>query len=205
MKISRRFFLWTSGLGSLFLFFKKARGTKIPFTSSKISSPDSTDDVWIELNLENMGWNLKQVRKLVKTPVMAVIKANAYGHGLTEAGNYLERNGIDSLMVGKFQEAVQLREAGVSCPIHNFGPLFAADTDWLVEFGISQSVFTDRIETLNSSALRVGKKAKVHVHVDTGMGRMGIPYQEAFPYVKKNRSTVRNRNRWDLHNTDRRH
>ena len=114
---------------------------------------------------------------------MAVIKANAYGHGISLVGTYLDQLGIDSLMVGKFQEAVQLRNAGVSCPIHNFGPISETDTKWLVEHSVSQSVFTEKIYALDSMALQIGKKALVHIHIDTGMGRMGIPYPDAPAYI----------------------
>ena len=116
---------------------------------------------------------------------MAVIKANAYGHGIEEVGRYLEKEEIDSLMVGKFQEAVQLRNKGISCPIHNFGPISETDTQWLVQHHVSQSVFSDDIYALDSTALRNGKKAPVHIHIDTGMGRMGIPYREAPSYINK--------------------
>lgn len=116
---------------------------------------------------------------------MAVVKANAYGHGIGKVGLYLDQHGIDSLMVGKFQEAVQLRNKGISCPIHNFGPISESDTKWLVEHSVSQSVFSDEIYALDSTALRIGKKALVHIHIDTGMGRMGIPYREAPSYINK--------------------
>jgi alanine racemase len=184
MKLTRRNFLQIFSLGSLSFFPKKRAKTSRPKLIPKNSQPRSPADIWIELNLENLGWNLKQIRKQTRVPVMAVIKANAYGHGLVEVGRYLDRKGIDSLMVGKFQEAVQLREEGITCPVHNFGPLSAADTDWLVENDVSQSVFTDGIHRLDSSALRVGKKAKVHIHIDTGMGRMGIPHHQAQPYIE---------------------
>jgi alanine racemase len=157
----------------------------MPIQSSTNLSSYSNPSVWIELDLNNMGWNLKQIKKRVGVPVMAVIKANAYGHGISHVGLYLNQLGIDSLMVGKFQEAVQLRNAGVSCPIHNFGPISEVDTKWLVEHSVSQSVFSEKIYDLDSMALRIGKKALVHIHIDTGMGRMGIPYPDALPYIKK--------------------
>lgn len=185
MKLTRRKFMWVSGMGSLSFFSgKTSEIRKATFPSNKTSSMP-LDDVWVELNLNNLEWNFKQVRSLAKVPIMAVIKANAYGHGLVEVGRCLDRIGIDSLMVGKFQEAVHLRENGVTCPVHNFGPLWAADTDWLVAHDVSQSVFTDDINALDTSALRLKKMAKVHVHIDTGMGRMGISYQDARLYIER--------------------
>jgi len=142
-------------------------------------------DPWIELSLENMSWNLNQVKKLVQVPVMAVIKANAYGHGLIEIGKHLERIGIDHLMVGKLQEALLLRKSGVSAPILNFGSFCPEEEDEIIQNDISQSVFTEGVLSLSQTSLRLGKKAKIHIHIDTGMGRMGIPYHQALSFIEK--------------------
>jgi alanine racemase len=142
-------------------------------------------DLWIELNLQNMAWNLEKVRSRARVAVMAVIKANAYGHGLVEVGHFLDTQGIDSLMVCKLHEAIELREAGVKCPILNFGPLFPEDVGILTKLDISQSIFTDEIRLLSQNAAKLGKSVNVHIHVDTGMGRMGIPYYEASHYVEE--------------------
>ena len=131
-----------------------------------------------------MTWNLSQIRKVAKVPVMAVIKANAYGHGVVEIGRHLEKAGIDYLMVGKLQEALWLREEGVSTPVLNFGPFGSQDAEVIVKNNISQSVFDKKVSSLNEAALKLGKRAKVHIHVDTGMGRMGISYRDALPYIK---------------------
>ncbi len=162
---------------------KKAALTSFPSRQEKPAPEKSTFDAWIELNLENMAWNLEKIRRQVRTPVMAVIKANGYGHGLVEVGRFLDESGIDSLMVCRLSEAVRLREAGVKCPILNFGPLFPEDADILVMHDISQTVFTGHTEALSKRAQNSGKKIKVHIHIDTGMGRMGIPYHEALPFI----------------------
>jgi len=105
-KISRRNFLFISGIGSASLFAHAVdRGrTLLKFGEKSIGQQGY--DPWIELNLENMTWNLNQIRKVARVPVMAVIKANGYGHGLVEIGRHLEKVGIDFLMVGKLQEAL---------------------------------------------------------------------------------------------------
>lgn len=183
-KISRRNFLFISGIGSTALYAHALdrRGTLLK--SGEKSVGQQGYDPWIELNLENMTWNLSQVRKVTKVPVMAVIKANAYGHGLVEIGRHLEKAGIAHLMVGKLQEAILLREKEVSTPILNFGPFSSRDAEIIVQNNISQSVFNKNVSSLNEAALKLGKRAKVHIHVDTGMGRMGISYRDAFPYIK---------------------
>ncbi len=185
MKLTRRNFMWITGIGSMSFWTSRIQGSQKSSQSSTIPPLSASPSAWIELNLDNMGWNLKQIKNVVGVPVMAVIKANAYGHGIIEVGRYLEKMGIDSLFVGKFQEAVQLRNEGISCPIHNFGPISETDPHWLVEHQVSQSVFTNKIYALDSTALRFGKKALVHIHIDTGMGRMGIPYREAPDYINK--------------------
>ena len=142
-------------------------------------------DAWIELNLDNMGHNLEELRRIVNVPVTAVVKANGYGHGLVEVGRYLEQKGIDQLFVCKLQEAMELRNAGVSCPILNFGAVGDQDADILVENDITQSVFSTQIRSLNESGVKLGKKAKVNIHIDTGMGRAGISFRDAKPFLEE--------------------
>lgn len=185
MKITRRNFLLFSGFSSASLFSKKHKAENDSRPSLKKPFISSSRDAWIELNLENMRRNLEKVRKKVKVPVMAVIKANAYGHGLKEVGRYLNKIDIDFLMVCKLQEAMELREAGVACPVHNFGPFSSEDANVLIKNNISQSVFTEEVQNLSQTAQKIGTTAKIHIHIDTGMGRMGIPYYKALPYIER--------------------
>ncbi|MFC2156544.1 alanine racemase [Acidobacteriota bacterium] len=183
MKINRRDFLSFAGVGSAAIL-----SGRIDYNNPHPGSTDqntSYDDVWIELKLENMGWNLEQIRKFVKVPIMGVIKCNGYGHGLVEVGRYLDQKRIDALMTVSLPEGLQLREAGVSCPVHNFGPVYEDAAEILIKKNISQSIFTEKAQKLNAAALKMGKRIDVHIHVDTGMARMGIPYYEALPYIKK--------------------
>jgi alanine racemase len=185
IKISRRNFLVASSLSSVSLLSRSKDLKKVPLNLLQKTLLSSSHDPWIELDLENMSWNLSQVRKLARVPVMAVIKANAYGHGLIETGKHLERIGIDYLMVGKLQEALLLRKAGVSARILNFGSFGSEKEDEIIQNEISQSVFTEAVLGLSQTSLRLGKKTKIHIHVDTGMGRMGIPYHQALPFLEK--------------------
>lgn len=183
-KITRRNFLLFGGISSASLFSRNLGVRKIPTEPREKPASHHGCDPWIELNMENMTWNLNCLRKLVKVPVMAVIKANAYGHGLVETGRHLEKAGIDYLIVGKLQEAFLLRKSGVTSPILNFGPFSRSDAEKIIQNNISQSVFKENVSALSQAGLKLGKKAKVHIHVDTGMGRMGISYRDAFPYLK---------------------
>lgn len=184
MKLTRRDFFQLAGLSLPLALTRKAAAKSMSFPLLNENQAPSKD-TWIELNLQNMAWNLDKVRKRAQVPIMAVIKANGYGHGLSEVGRFLDSKGIDALMVCKLQEAVELRETGVKCPILNFGPLFAQDTSLLTRYDISQAVFTEEIQLLNQNAEKMGKTVKVHIHIDTGMGRMGIPYHDALTYIEK--------------------
>ena len=162
---------------------------KHPAVMSPAKASDLMDP-WIEVDLQNIAHNLDQIRKIVHPrPVMAVIKANAYGHGLVETAKFLEKQNIRFLAVGKVQEALRLRKNEVKTPVLNFGPFSAKDAENLVKRGVSQSVFTDGIEDLAQAARKLNKKAKVHIKVDTGLGRVGIPYHQALKFIEKAAST----------------
>jgi alanine racemase len=141
-------------------------------------------DPRIDVDLDNVIWNYGQIKKRIRVPVMAVVKANAYGHGLVEVSRALETAGVDWLMVGKLQEAVALRSAGVKSPILNFGPFEERDCDEIVGWDISQSVYTEDVRFLNAAGARLKKKASVQVDVDTGMGRTGISHEQALPFIE---------------------
>jgi len=142
-------------------------------------------DPRIEVNLARLRWNFSQIRNRVNVPVMAVVKANAYGHGLIETSRALEKAGAASLMVGKLQEAVALREAGLRCPILNFGPFDRRDSAEIIRRKISQAVFTDEAAYLDEAAAALGKTASVHIDIDTGMGRTGAALALALPLIQK--------------------
>jgi len=143
-------------------------------------------DPWLEIYRENIGWNLEQIRKHVNNiPVMAVIKANAYGHGVVETGKYLEKQNTRFLAVGKIQEAFDLRKNGVRTPVLNFGSFSSEESEELVKNNISQSVYTDDFIMLAETARRLNTTAKVHIKVDTGLGRIGVHYRDALQFIEK--------------------
>lgn len=142
-------------------------------------------DPWIEVNLTSLAWNFSQVKRRVKVPIMAVVKANAYGHGLVGVAKALEAAGADWLMVGKLGEAVTLREAGLNCPILNFGPFDRRDGEEIVRREVSQSVFSEDAAFLEETALKLDKRASVHIDIDTGMGRTGAAHESALPLLEK--------------------
>ncbi len=140
---------------------------------------------WIEIDLGRLSRNLDGLRDMVKRPVLAVIKANAYGHGLLEVGAFLDSAGIAGLMVCRLAEAVRLRESGVTCPIYNFGPLLSGASESLIRNRITPILSDQGHEELARTAQRMGVRIQVHAHVDTGMHRVGIPEAGALSILQE--------------------
>jgi alanine racemase len=180
--VSRRTFLALAGAAPLALAVPEQ-------LSGGIGEPAATSegfDPWVEINARNLTRNLSEIRRRVNDrPVMAVIKANAYGHGLVGIARALERQDVKHFAVGKVTEAVALRENGITGAVLNFGPFSQQEAEELVRLEVSQSVYSVAVEMLARSARGQGKQARVHIKVDTGLGRVGVPYYEAPSYIER--------------------
>jgi len=133
---------------------------------------------WAEVNLDNIVHNLQEIRRLVgtKTKIMAVVKADAYGHGAVEVSKTLLKNGADRLAVGYIDEAIQLRANGISAPIQILSHTFPDRVNEILEYDVIQTIFNMELASeLSRVAGRKKKKLKIHVKVDSGMGRLGFP------------------------------
>ncbi|HAA64077.1 MAG TPA: alanine racemase, partial [Thermoanaerobacter sp.] len=129
-----------------------------------------------EIYLDNIVHNLSEVKRWVgkKVKIMGVVKANAYGHGACQVAKVLIENGVSYLGVATIEEALELRECGINIPILVIGYTPLPQAKELIVHNITQTVFDiNYVKDLERIALNVGKKAKVHVKVDTGMGRIG--------------------------------
>ncbi len=170
-------------------FLKLAGAAPLVLTVPGSGSPApefGTADGHLEIDLSRLAWNLDQIRKQVEArPVMAVIKANAYGHGLLEVGRFLATRGVRFLAVGKVQEAVSLREGKIEAPVLNFGPFSREDAGEIVRRGLSQSVYTGDFRYLAEAARKQHRGARVHVKVDTGLGRVGVPHPRALAFIEE--------------------
>ncbi len=183
----RRDFLGLTGASiAVFATGKLAHATKQHSAASSFDLGEQIDP-WIELDMDALASNVRAVRKRIgDLPIMAVVKCNAYGHGGIEIATALQRDsGIRHFMVVKTREAVGLRESGIKGMIMNMGPFTRHEIPALLEHDISQSVYSDAVEILSSEARKLGKTAKVHICIDTGMGRVGVPHKEALAFVKK--------------------
>lgn len=132
---------------------------------------------WIEVNLGALEHNVAQVRELAgsSVKVMAVVKANAYGHGLVETSNAFVKAGAGYLGVSTLEEGMELREAGVKSPVLVFSPMLVDQIEDAVEYALDQTVCnTEYVWKISDAAKRMRRKARVHVKVDTGMGRLGV-------------------------------
>ncbi|MBE0467885.1 MAG: alanine racemase [Candidatus Desulforudis sp.] len=134
--------------------------------------------IWVEINLSNLAHNVGEVRRLVgrDTEMAAVVKANAYGHGLVEAARTFLDAGADSLAVARVGEGVKLRRAGVDAEILVMSFTPPAQYEAALDRKLVLTVYDpDLAAQLSEIAGRRGEAARVHLKVDTGMGRLGVP------------------------------
>ena len=135
------------------------------------------DRAWAEINLDNIAHNVKETKKIISktTKVMAVVKADAYGHGFLEVTKTLIENRIDYLGVALPDEAVQLRNNGIDVPILVLGHIPDKSIEDIINLNITPTVFNlDLADKISKSAVKKGKKAKIHIKIDTGMSRIGF-------------------------------
>jgi alanine racemase len=134
--------------------------------------------VWAEVDLDAVARNLALVRSRVDrlTRVLAVLKADAYGHGSVPIARRLVREGIDMIGVGDSSEAIELRRAGITdTSILILGAAVASELPMIVRHDISVCVHSfDRVRLLDRGARALGGRIRVHMKVDTGMGRLGV-------------------------------
>ncbi len=133
--------------------------------------------VWAEINLSAFRDNFNEVRRLVgaKTGIMAVVKAEAYGHGGVQIAQAAVAAGASWLGVSLPEEGIALRQAGIIAPILVFNPLQVNQVTAMVTYNLTASVcFEESVLALAKEALVQGKVATAHLKVDTGMGRVGI-------------------------------
>ena len=150
----------------------------------------STKRICAYINLDNAIKNMEGFKSLISknTKIMAVIKADGYGHGAVQIAHKLE--GLPYLFgfaVATAEESFELRDAGITKPVLILGYTFKEDYEKLIEYGVTLTVFTDEmLKDIEEAAANTGKNATVHVKLDTGMSRIGIQADEAgIDFVKK--------------------
>jgi len=155
-------------------------------------SSNSPRPTYAEIDLEKLRSNFRSARKFIGDDVkyMAVVKADAYGHGAVECARVLEDEGIDWLGVALVEEAIELREADINSPILCLGGFFAGQERELIQKNITTVVFNkEQIELLDRAAGLVDRKIPAHVKIDTGMGRLGVRWDEVARFINKLETT----------------
>jgi len=139
---------------------------------------------WVEVDLDAVKYNLKQVQQKLtpEAEIIAIVKANAYGHGLLKIAKAAIKFGAERLGVATVEEGKKLRKAGVKAPILILGTLNPAQIPLVANYNLTPTVYT--YQTANQLAEAEGK-VKVHIKVDTGMGRIGCLPLEAPALIKK--------------------
>jgi alanine racemase len=157
-----------------------------------ISADKLLRPTWAEISLSKLRRNYTRVRKLAGARrVMAVVKADAYGHGAVQVAKVLAEpgahgnSGVDWFGVATVEEALELRAAGIEQPILLLGGLYMSDPAHLVEYRLTPSVSsTARLDTYADCARRYGRPIEFHLKVDTGMGRLGVPLDHVGAFLK---------------------
>ena len=141
---------------------------------------------WVEISLSKLRRNYERVRKLAgPRRLMAVIKADAYGHGAVPVAKCLAECGVDWFGVATVEEAVELRAAGIEQSVLLLGGLYMSDPAHLIEYRLTPSVSsTARLDTYAACARRYGRPIEFHLKVDTGMGRLGLPPDRLTSFVE---------------------
>lgn len=134
------------------------------------------------IDLDNLAFNLRSVREFIGDDVkcLAVVKADAYGHGAVECSRRLAREGIDWLGVAIPEEGVELRNAGIEKPILVLGSFWPGQENAIISSQLTPVVYTtEQAQLLDTAARNAGQIVGYHVKIDTGMGRIGVRYDAA--------------------------
>lgn len=135
-----------------------------------------------EIDLAALRHNFGQVRRVVPKgcDILAVVKADAYGHGFMDIAAELDRLGVNAFGVAFLAEGIQLRKAGIDRPVLLLGGIYPGQERKCIGYNLSTAVFTlEQAQALNGAAAKLYRKARIHLKVDTGMGRLGISHEEA--------------------------
>lgn len=140
---------------------------------------------WIEINLDNLENNIKEIKKIIpeNTEIMAVVKANAYGHGIVEISQKLNEIGIQNFAVATLSEGIVLRENNIKGNILILGYTDFEDLQYVVKYDLMQTIVDyEYAEKVNKMQLE--GKIKVHIKINTGMNRIGESYKNIGKLIK---------------------
>ena len=170
--------------------FLKA-GAALPTLGLSLSRPvpqsvlHSSFDPWVEVHAGHLRANAAAVHKRTRVPILAVIKNNGYGAGVVNVARALEgADYIRGFAVVKLQEAIALRDSGIRKPVLLRGPVADPDLVEVARREITFMVYTPITPALERAAAQSGRPVTVHVCVDTGLGRVGVPHDQALDLIR---------------------
>jgi alanine racemase len=139
----------------------------------------------IGVDLDRLSHNLRSIRAHVGVPVMGIVKANAYGHGLVPVARHLQAQGVEQLGVAFLEEGIVLRQAGITLPILVMGGIFGRQAAQFIEHDLEVTVSSlDKLRQIEAAAEALGRKAVIHLKIDTGMERIGVHSYSAAPFIE---------------------
>lgn len=146
---------------------------------------------WSEIDLDNLAFNFQSVKNFVGNDIkyMAVVKADAYGHGSVECARRLEHEGIDWFGVALPEEGIELRTAGIRKLILCLGSFWAGQEHSILNYDLTPVIYQiEKAEILNRAAKERGSVVDIHVKIDTGMGRIGVRFDAAADFADRLKS-----------------
>ncbi len=148
-------------------------------------SEDVTRPTRVEVDLNALRHNYNAIKQRVQpAKIMAILKANAYGHGMIRVAELMESLGADYLGVAVLEEGILLRQSGIKMPILILGGILGNQVPHFLKYDLSLTASSiTKLEQINESAKVFNKKAKVHLKVDTGMERIGVHYYNAGDFI----------------------
>ena len=150
-----------------------------------MSDPVQQRPTRIDIDLAAFAGNHAAIRAHVGVPVMAIVKANAYGHGLVPMSRALEAQGVEQLGVAFVEEGVALRRAGIRTPILVLGGVFGSQVGQYLDHDLEITVSSlDKLRQVEAAAAARGRRAVVHLKIDTGMERIGVHSYSAGPFIE---------------------
>ncbi|MGY1457650.1 MULTISPECIES: alanine racemase [unclassified Luteimonas] len=139
----------------------------------------------ILVDLDRIAGNLGAIRAHVGVPVMAIVKANAYGHGLVQVARHLQAQGVEHLGVAFPEEGIALRRAGITVPILVLGGIYGPQVAQYIVHDLQVTVSSlEKLRQVEAAAEALGRRATVHLKVDTGMERIGVHAWTAGPFIE---------------------
>lgn len=155
-----------------------------------MQQPTLQRPTWAQISLSALTHNYRTIKNHLtsnngQAQLMAIVKAGAYGHGTVECARALSVCGADWFGVALVEEAVELRQAGITQPIFCLGGFWRTQGELILEHDLTPALFRlDLAEELNARAREAGRIVNFHLKVDTGMGRLGVPFGEVADFVR---------------------